>query len=103
MIALRKKLRESNNINELLSSLNAKCKFFPQNLVKIYVFNLIVFIVEEDKKINRPSGAGIPPGKFSTQEASSGKCEPKLECLANPITKDFTSSSNNQVAYPHLY
>ena len=40
------------------------------------------------------------PGKYVIKEAFSGKCEPKLECITNPVIKDFNSNANNQVAYP---
>ncbi len=71
---------------------------FHQNLIKHLKTSIL--IVQVDSYINRPAGSGNLPGKYSIKPAFSWKCEPKQECVTNPVIKDFNSNSNNQVAYP---
>ncbi len=98
---LRSKLKQVTNLKDFMSLLGAKCK-----LIKIFVvvfkYLLFNFKVEPIKLDFKPSSfpAGTPGASLKSTEVSEGKCEPKLECIPNPLSKELSIHSDNQYALP---
>ena len=78
--------------------LNVDKKIQSENIGIIKIFE---FLDEPVKLDFKPSSSPIgPQNGVKISEVSEGKCEPKLECIPNPLTKDLSSSATNQFALP---